>query len=357
MTFESLTRISPVPMLQWIPLLQELNVNLEEVERSKSMDEIKISQAAENFVTAIRKLEGNIEKRIGDKLIRVLQNIAQKSPRECGELLRTYLLVPFQRWRAGIHNEMFFIPKSYELSPETTNAIMKSGLGDHLRPLVQPNEYATQLRGLLLRKVIFFIEQLRILCTDVFPKLRAMTTPGGTQVVEYIVRACIMGPVDCLLDPQFIPELPSYLMTKVDDELGGDTDPKSESITTLYKAFGQALLKYSKGSSVPSEEEIRLILEQRAEAERDKFVKKLDKMTADRRKVELVNKKLGLGDWAIGGSRAIREYNPERFIAEQEERQQAGWEDYKRVDMFGVEYAAENINDGYDHEQLREDEY
>jgi L-asparaginase/Glu-tRNA(Gln) amidotransferase subunit D len=138
----------------------------------------------------------------------------------------------------------------------------------------------------------------------------------------------------------------------------------------LYKSLGQALTKYAVGSKVPTEEEIRNRLEQRVEQEKQVFIGKLDRMTRDERRVELVLKGLGMGDWAAGGSKAIRKYDEDRYEVERAERAAAGISDYdmqgagaaaeqaRPVDMFGMNFGAEyDAEGGYDHDQMAEDDY
>jgi hypothetical protein len=176
-------------------------------------------------------------------------------------------------------------------------------------------------------------------------------------MVTYILRSFLMGPIYRYLDPHFIP--PMY-----DEEDDGSGDKMN--IKLLYQALTQALTKFHRGSHVPSEEEIRIQLEQRQEAENQKFLKRLDKMTKERRQVELTLKKFGMGEWAVGGTKAIRQYDPERYENERVERAQAGLTDYfepqreegRAYDMFG--YVAEGAgaaDGGYDHDQMAEEDY
>ena len=60
-----------------------------------------------------------------------------------------------------------------------------------------------------------------------------------------------------------------------------------------------------------------------------------------------MNKSLGIGEWAVGGTKAIREYDEDRYEAERTERAQAGLVDYPEV---GAE-------EGYDHVDQAEDDY
>jgi hypothetical protein len=47
-------------------------------------------------------------------------------------------------------------------------------------------------------------------------------------------------------------------------------------------------------------------------------------MSKEAKTVEMLNKKLGLGKWAVGGTKAIYAYDPEQYEREKQEREAAG---------------------------------
>jgi hypothetical protein len=172
---------------------------------------------------------------------------------------------------------------------------------------------------------------------------------------EYMLRAYVMGIIQRFMDPHNVPE--------GDEELGGGAAAPA-NMKMLYKALASCITKYAVGTKVPSEEEIRLSLEKRAEKERNIFRKERDGMSRDRRKVEAALKQLGMGKWAVGGSKAIRQYDADRYEAERAERAAAGIVDYPgqaaanaaegggvAYDMFGGDYGG-----AYDAEGERFDE-
>ena len=193
-------------------------------------------------------------------------------------------------------------------------------------------------------------------------------------MVQYIMRAYLMSAIHRFIDPHQIPSDEGEDGQEAEEE-GGVPNMK-----LIYKSLGQALTKYAVGSKVPTEEEIRTRLEQRAEEEKQVFINKLDKMGREEKRVELVLKGLGMGAWAAGGSKAIRKYDAERYEVERAERAAAGIMDYpggqgqgggggggeeqgRAVDMFGFNFggeydaAGETGEGGYDHEQMGEDDY
>jgi len=128
------------------------------------------------------------------------------------------------------------------------------------------------------------------------------------------------------------------------------------------------------GAKVPSEGEIRFALERRAEKEKQVFIGEIDAMSADKRRVELTLKALGMGKWAAGGSKAIRQYDSDRYEVERAERAAAGIVDYGHVegagaaegraaDMFGLDFGGaydaggDRMDGDYTDGAMREDEY
>ena len=319
-----------------------------------SLTKIQIATAAEDLVKEIADREESVKGRLNPATFAQIESMCRRTPRECGESAGAYLLLPFQRWIKGVSISNYFILKSYDLSSDTQNDILQKGMGQHLQPLGGGEE----LSGIALLKVKAFIQDMSSMCRFIFPVLRAQQTPGGKEMVQYLQRAYIFGAMKKFLDPHHIP---------VDSEDSEDSESLEGTIPNmklLYKALSQALMRYSVGSKIPSEEEIRNRLEQRAEQEKQVFISKLDRMTREERKVELVLKNLGMGDWAAGGSKAIRQYDKDRYEVERAERAAAGISDYavepvaQVFDMFGLVAPETNADDGgYDHEDMAEDDY
>jgi hypothetical protein len=327
------------PLDGWPALLQDLQATLAEL--GPTVTTLQIATAADRFVQAIAEKETFVRGRIGEAAFLSLETLTRKTPRECGNALTTGFLVPFQRWLTGLDPASFKILDTYELSSETKADILVKGMGGHLKPLGE----TWDLRGLPRSKVEAFVAEVSGYCRSIFPSLRASLTPGGSIMVTYLLRAYVMGSVSRLLDPHVIPG-GAVVAGAVEGEQGEGT-----GLRGLQRAFLACLSRYSTGSRIPSEDEIRLDLEKRAEAEKQKFIRRLDGMTREQRKVELMNKTLGIGEWAVGGTKAIRQYDEDRYEAERTERAQAGLTDYPEA------AAATEMDSGYDVVQQDEDGY
>ena len=363
----------PAPIDGWEALISRAQVALTELSALPSssssassssaslpLTKIQIATAAEDLVRNITEKEDFVKSRLGSQIYGYLQSIISRTPRECGESICTYLLVPFQRWIAGVDISEYAILDSYELSKQTADDILLKGMGAHLQILGSGEE----LTGIARQKVKGLVNDLSIACTHIFPYIRTLLTPGGKDMVQYIIRAYVIGALHKFIDPHQIPP------AEDEDEEGSGLP----NMKLLYKALGQALTKYAVGSKIPSEEEIRIGLSQRAEKEKQVKMSKFEHMTREERRVELVLKGLGMGEWAIGGSKAIRQYDEDRYEAERAERAAAGIMDYpgqggqgaedgRPIDMFGTDFGAEydaageRGDGGYDHDEMAEDDY
>jgi len=368
----------PAPLDGWEAIINKTQLALAElssggalpvtpgVTATSSLTKIQIATAAQDLVNVISEKEDFVKTRLNAQVYNYLVSMINRSPRECGEAISTYLLVPYQRWINGVNISEYKILSSYELGKGTADDIMIRGLGPHLQILGG----GEPLTGITLLKAKDFVRNLSGMCKNIFPYLRSIVTPGGKEMVQYLTRAYVMSAISQFIDPHQIPE-PSF-----DQE---DEEDSVINVKLLYKSLGQALTKYAVGSKIPSEQEIRISLEQRVEKEKQVYLSKLERMTREERRVELVLKGLGMGDWAVGGTKAIRQYDADRYEAERAERAAAGIMDYPGtggagadanaadaghpIDMFGADFGAEYDaagaagDGGYDHDQMAEDDY
>jgi hypothetical protein len=342
----------PEPFPGWGAMLADIQATL--VELGPGATRIQIAKAAEKLVEEIGKCEAFVAGRLGKDIYAYVESLTTKTPRECGETLRAFVLVPFKRWLTGLDTSSFKILDSYELTSGTKDDIMNKGLGEYLKVIGN----GVVLEGMMLEKTKAFVEDLTGLCTEVLPNLRAGLIVGGEYMMRYIMRAYVMGTVKKFVDPDYIP---------------GEAGNQAMNMKLLYTAFAQAMTKYAVGAKVPSEQDIRFALERRAEKEKQVFIGEIDAMSADKRRVELTLKALGMGKWAAGGSKAIRQYDAERYEVERAERATAGIVDYGQVegaadggraaDMFGLDFGGaydaggDRMDGDYTDGAMREDEY
>lgn len=98
------------------------------------------------------------------------------------------------------------------------------------------------------------------------------------------------------------------------------------------------------------------------------IILEMDAMSKEEKQMILMQKKLGIGRWAVGGTNAIWKYNADRYEIERDERAKAGIIDFNTgLDAPAeIHQAGEGLDawmgvsgkeDGYDVGQTAEDDY
>jgi hypothetical protein len=116
---------------------------------------------------------------------------------------------------------------------------------------------------------------------------------------------------------------------------------------TIQYVFIQLLIeqlkKFTEEKLSFDAKEIASRIEARNEKERSNIIKKFDKMSDEEKKIELMKKKLGLGDWAVGGTKLIYAYDKDYYDLEREKRIEAGIVDFPGLE--GKQDAPSNVFD------------
>jgi hypothetical protein len=75
-------------------------------------------------------------------------------------------------------------------------------------------------------------------------------------------------------------------------------------------------------------EQIRELIAKRNELEKVNIIKKMNDMSRAGKDIEKIKMKLGIGEWAVGGTKAVYAYDQDRYDIEREQRAQAGIIDF-----------------------------
>ena len=176
-----------------------------------------------------------------------------------------------------------------------------------------------------------------IICLPLLQKeIRTPLVPGGAIGLPYLLQAMVLGIMAECADPNLVPAGESIE--------AGPTEPRGamQIISICLGRFRMEGLNFTT-------EEIRSMIARRDEVEKMRIISKLDRMSPEEKAAELLNKRLGLGDWAIGGTKAVYAYDKDQYERERIER----------GEMVGlVEGApAADETEGYDNAQTRDDDY
>ena len=196
-------------------------------------------------------------------------------------------------------------------------------------------------------------------------KIRPIVVPGRDMTLVYIQRAMLYGPLSTLINPLEIP-----VGTEIKSPVKSIGDP---SIRFLLELVALTLNKYKRERISFNDEEIKELIAIRNEKERVNVIAEFNKLTDEERAVELVNKRLGIGKWAVGGTKLIYAYDKDYYDLERQKREAAGIIDFpglgpdqtdalegRQVDEFGfpvfndVDFERDG---GYDQNQHGDDDY
>ena len=113
------------------------------------------------------------------------------------------------------------------------------------------------------------------------------------------------GPIGELIDPEFVP---------IDEEEEQIPDP-GRSDSYLQGFIKGCVEKYKAERLSYNPEDVKQRIEEANEREHQRFIDKIDKLPPHLQKVELEKKRIGAGDWAIGGTKAAYAYDKDQWEA------------------------------------------
>ena len=346
-----LALMEPTPFEAWKPIMA---ATIEGVTKlPKAADEIAVAQAYGPLSNYMVDTLGDIQRRLGPASAKALQGLLQQSPSQIVESMRTYFLVPFQRLVLGFKPESMQVQKSYQLPKDTQDDIHKA-LGEHLAYL---NTLKKVVKGYTLIKLDQARKQLAVALTMIQKEVRADLVPGGALGLPYLVGTLVIGILGEFINPNIIPEGVSGT--------GGVIEATARVPLNILEV---CISRLQLEGLTFTEAEIRDLIARRIEAEKMTFIGRLDKMNPEDKKSELMMKRLGLGAWAVGGTKAIYSLDPDQYEREREQRMEMGLGDFLQ-DPAAVAAAAAALQDdafggggagtegGYDNDQMAADDY
>ena len=181
--------------------------------------------------------------------------------------------------------------------------------------------------------------------------------PGRDYSLKWIQKAIIYSMLNFLVDPSAI------VMTAS----GGVAAEQGQSTEILMRFVADSLDKFNREQLSYNDEQLREQIMIRNEKEKADIITMFDKMGEDEKAVELMKKQLGIGRWAVGGTKAIWGYDIDQYERERDERARAGIIDFPGYgpdqvpelggrDLDANGYPVSGAEDGYDLTQTGEDD-
>lgn len=354
--FVDLGRLDPAPCDGWAVRLREIYDAIQKFAPGSAS--IEIAAAFGPLSEIIGEAERYLETKMGKGNFGTLEQIMKGNPHAIKQSVLSYVIIPLKRILTGYNWKHLSIQRHYELNHFHVQDLVGM-IEKHVNYLSKYEE--SLANDFVKKKVEACIDQLQGLM-NLEPALREAVVPGGKIGLQYFVKAMVLCPLAELVDPHKIP--------RGFDAEQPPVSALSASVEAPMQILANSLLLYRKESLAYSPDDIKLALEARAEKELVGILSEMDKMTPDEKKLVLLQKKLGIGRWAVGGTNAIWKYNADRYEVERDERARAGIMDFGAGigpgDAPVVHEAGEGLGAwgmgggreaGYDHGQVGEDDY
>ena len=294
-----------------------------------------ISAYADNIFVNIK--DNNLLK---EQDIKTLIQLLKQPLRQVIESIQVSILLPLQRIVSGYNLDQLTLPKtqSYkELKGQTIESDINKFISNHTNFIKQLKDLSEFAKS----KIQYAISQLSILLKTLQSDIRIPLIKGGVIGLPFIIKAGIAGILYSMISPNIaVPK-------NFSDNTSFDTGSRIPA-----NILKELLNKYRTESFKLTDEEIRIEIAKYNEKEKMLIISNLDRLSKEEKTVELLKKKYGMGDWAVGGTKAIYAYNPDQYDRERDQQAEMG--------IVGVEDAAlmaAEKDGGYDNEEVAEDDY
>jgi len=348
---DELIGIKPAPLDEWEQLMRGTTDRFMALNHPGTSPE-DFAVAASELSNATGEARAMVERRLtSSKLHEILDGISRLSWVDFFKVLQTYFIVPFQR---VFYN---FSPESFKIPVEMIKSLSESHVEQDLQPVLEKElAFLISNKGVISGDTIQFaklkLDDYLAQVSALLPsmnRVRPSVIPGRGDALVYIQQAFLYGPLSMLLDSSRVPESVGYqsAMSAMLDQ----------SIEFLLRMINSSLNKYKREYLSFNAKEIKNLIAIREEKERVNVIRDFDKLSDEERQVELMNKRLGLGKWAVGGTKLIYAYDKEYYDLERQKRIAAGIIDFPGRGDGEMDAPAGRAYDAEGFPQHDEDEY
>ena len=308
----SLMMMEPEPAIGFREVMTKTQVALTKL--PVDAKEVEVALALSDFSTLASTMEQALKVRLPSAQYDLFDGIIAGGAESIIRFLQSYMAVPV-RQLVSKQARSPRIPKSWGLSGQHQQDLLTL-LGTHRGYITKFNKI--DITPWLRAKVDTFLAQTRPII-DALELLRPLQVPGSTQTYEYFLKFCLYAPLGNFVDPNILP-----LSTAI--EL-----PESHvQPDAMFPArfVSDMIVRYKQEGFKLSPEQIRELIAKRNEMEKANIIKRMNDMPRAGKDIEKIKMKLGLGDWAVGGTKGIYAYDAERYDVERDQRAQAGIIDF-----------------------------
>ena len=340
----SLMMMEPEPAVGYRETMQKTQTAL--LKLPVDAKEVEVALALSDFSVMASSVEQAMKTRLPTTQHALFDGLVAGGAESIVRFLQSYAAVPI-RQLISKQAKTPVIPKSWELSDIHKLDLMNL-LGLHRGYISKFNKVA--ITPWLVAKVETFLSQVRSI-VDVLQLLRPLQMPGGIQTYEYFLKFCLYAPLGNFVDPNVLP----LNMTDLSVELP-ESHVEQEALFPA-RFISEMIVRYRDEGFKLSPEQIRELIAKRNEMEKANIIKKMNDMSRAGKDIEKIKMKLGLGDWAVGGTKGIYAYDPERYDVERDQRAQAGIIDFPGYGPEGPGSVGAGGQEGPDYYNTNEDGY
>ena len=250
-----------------------------------------------------------------------------ESTSKLAQALHSVFLLPFQRAITKQNKEVLLtIPKSLKLGEKISKDI-RLGLNAHIVEGDFHEDYNSR------RKLEDAVKSLSAIIPILQNKMRITTLVGGIAAYADLTSFLVYGIFYDLYNPGV---LPTGYVAKPRSQEDDDIKRLQTFMKTIFETMRREDLDFT-------DKKIREIIEQRSEEERQNILGRFKKLPDNLRSLESQKKKLGIGEWSVGGKKSIYTYDEEQYVRESLQREQANKKEDDVTDeqMMGEEGVAE----------------
>jgi predicted transport protein len=337
------SKVTPSPTADWKEVIEETTqAFLKLPPRAMRSDMVQArARISDAVADSITRFSTYFPKKGDNEVIyAILDKIAELPWSNFFQIIQTYFITTLQRLLSNYSDKAMFVP--IELVKDLSDIHVKSDIQPRLeKELAIVSKYREPMQkdsySFVRSKLRFFLKQL----STVLPYkniIRAVLVPDRDRSLVYFQKFILFGCLATLIDPDHIPD------EDVGNPIKSSGKSASKAIITLLVDI---LRKYRTEYISYDEQEIRNQIAIREEKERVHVISEFNKLSEEERKIELINKKLGIGKWAVGGTSLTYKYNKDYYDLERLKREQGGYGGHSD-DSGVVEYGAQEYDEnGY----------
>jgi hypothetical protein len=350
---EQFGSVSPPPFQDWKGIIDHTTQEFMKLPHDAGRDDI--ARAAARISTVSGEAEEMIFQRRTMAAFRTLiqEQITELSWNDFFNVLQNYFITPIQRFLSGFNSKGFAITieMKKELSETHTSKDLQPIIDSELEFIKTKSVQQKDAKLEFARtKLAYCLKQWSALL-PYKNKIRPIVVPGKEKALFYIQKAMFYGPLASLLDSGEVVEGPKQGRKSA---MAAVSNPSASFILEVITSF---LTKYRKEKLSYDEKEIKNLIAIRDEKERVNVVAEFNKLSDEERSVELMNKRLGIGKWAVGGTKLIYAYDKDYYDQERQKRMAAGIVDFSGSASGELEVPSGRDYDDVGLREYRDEEY